>query len=121
MKTHPYINDTFNLNLYLYNNYVSESGKKFDNYLVFDTNTEYTDFLTYENHVQEIKDDPNQINNASDLADKMFKLLRHRGDESSTEKRKIMLKKYYELKDKDDFNDPKKASEYAKQIVDSYQ
>lgn len=120
MKKHPYINETFNLNLYLYNNYVSESGKKFDNYLVFDANTEYHDFLTYENYVQEIKDNPNMINNASELADKMFKLLRHLGDDSDTEKRKTMLAKYYELKDKPDFYNPDQAPKYAKQIVDSY-
>ncbi|WP_312693887.1 hypothetical protein [Leuconostoc pseudomesenteroides] len=112
----------FQMNVYLYNNYVQSDNTHFTDFALYDKNlkTEYHTYKTYLDYINGIINDPQPLeNNAKEVATLILHSIDN-GTENDSIRRKTMLAKYDELRSKSDFNNPDKAPEYAEQIVDSY-
>ena len=112
----------FQMNVYLYNNYVQSDNTHFKDFALYDKNikAEYNTYKIYINYINDvIKYSQPLKNNAKEVAALILDSVDN-GTENDSIRRKTMLAKYDELKNRDDFNNTDKAAEYAKQIVDSY-
>lgn len=114
------VQNTFNLNVYLFKYYRNFSD---DLILLYDSQTDTKKFLYYESLLNEYVNSKNKNIDLDSIkiAERILLILRSIYSVNSHVNRQKALEKYDELeKNNNDFDNPEKAPDYANQIVEAY-